>query len=326
MRAFVTGGTGFIGRALVRLLRSRGDEVVALARSPRAAEGLEAMGCELVEGGMDAPEAIERAARGADAVFHLAGVYRIGIRRSERPAMYEANVTGTERVLDAASAVGVPRIIHVSTINVFGNTRGRVVDETYRRDPAEGFLSYYDETKYRSHRVAEDRAASGAPVVIAQPGGVYGPGDHSEIGNMIERTATGRLPMRTFPELGMNMLHVDDAAEGILLAHDRGRTGQSYVVGGEITRAGELIDRVARLAGRRPPRWTLPPSLARMGIPFGPLATRLMGTPPNLREAIRAAHGVTYWATDSKARRELGYAPRDLDTGLRQTLAALLAT
>jgi len=99
------------------------------------------MGCELVEGGMDAPEAIERAAGGADAVFHLAGVYRIGIRRSERPAMYEANVTGTERVLGAASAVGVPRIVHVSTINVFGNTRGRVVDETFRRDPADGFLS-----------------------------------------------------------------------------------------------------------------------------------------------------------------------------------------
>jgi dihydroflavonol-4-reductase len=253
-------------------------------------------------------------------------MYRVGIRRSERPAMHAANVTGTERVLDAAIAADVPRIVYVSTIGVFGNTRGRVVDEGYERDPAGGFLSHYDETKYLAHLVAEDRILAGAPVVVVQPGGVYGPGDHSEVGNMIERTAAGRLPIRMFPETGMNFLHVDDAAAGVVLALDRGEPGRAYILGGELARVGSVIDRVAEIAGRRAPRWTLPPTMARMGIPFGAVTARLMGTPPNLREAIAAAHGVTYWATDARARRELGYAPRDLDTGLRQTLAGGPAT
>jgi nucleoside-diphosphate-sugar epimerase len=236
--------------------------------------------------------------------------------------MYDANVRGTERVLDAAREAGVGRIVYVSTVNVFGNTGGDVVDETYRRNEADGFLSYYDETKYRAHQVARDRIAKGYPIVIVQPGGVYGPGDHSEVGNIIDQTRTGKLRMRTFPELGLNLVHVEDVAEGILLVHDRGKVGESYVLGGQITTMGELIDRVAALSGRRPPRLTLPAALAKLSAPLGPVVGPALGFPPNLGETIRAAHNVTYWAKDDKARHELGYSPRDLESGLRETLAA----
>ena len=321
MRAFVTGGTGFIGGRLVGRLRDRGDDVVALVRSPEKASELRELGVELVEGDLSSDEAIREGVRGCDAVFHAAAVYKVGIPVSERDAMWEANVRGTERVLDAATGAGVPRIVYVSTVAVFGNTDGKVVDENYYRNGDE-FLSCYDETKFRSHQVALDRISKGAPVVIVQPGGVYGPGDHSELGNIIDQTRTGKLKMLMFPETGFNLVHVDDVADGILRAHDQGEVGQSYVLGGELARMRDLIEKVAELSGRKPPKRELPVAAMKMAIPIGPLVGKAMGFPPNLRELIRTSDGVTFWATDDKARRELGYAPRDMDTGLRQTLAA----
>jgi nucleoside-diphosphate-sugar epimerase len=325
VKAFVTGGTGFIGGTVARKLRERGDQVVALVRSPEKAAALTALGCDLVPGDLGDQAAIARGVEGCDSVFHVAAMYEVGIPASARPAMYEANVRGTERVLDAAAGAGVNRICYVSTINVFGNTHGKVVDERYHRDEAEGFVSYYDETKYRSHQLVLDRIAGGAPIVIAQPGGVYGAGDHSVLGHTLDQVRTGNLPVMTFPEAGFNLLHVEDAADGILLVHDKGRIGEAYVLGGEITTMGDGIRKAAALSGRKPPRITMPTVLVKMSIPIAPLVTRMMGLPPNLRELITAADGVTYWATDAKARQELGYAPRDLDTGLTQTLAALEA-
>jgi dihydroflavonol-4-reductase len=319
VKIFVTGGTGFIGQALVRRLRERGDQVVTLVRSPERAGALREMGADLAAGGMDDADSLRTAMAGSDAVLHVAGVYKVGIPESEHPAMYDANVRGTEHVLDAAIAENIPKIVYVSTVNVFGNTKGRVVDETYRRNEADGFLSYYDETKYRAHLIAEDRIAKGAPIVIAMPSGVYGPGDHSEIGTQLDQLRQGKLRARSFPELGFSFVYVDDVAEGIVLALDRGVVGESYVLGGEVTRLGNVIDLAGRLLGRKPPRFTIPAWAARMSIPIAPLVTRVMGTAPNLAELIRSADGVTYWATEAKARRDLGYAPRNVEAGLRRT-------
>jgi len=321
VKAFITGATGFIGGAVAKRLRSRGDEVVALVRSPDRAEGLRRLGCDLVAGDLTDGDAIRSGLEGCDAAFHMAAVYKVGIPASERPAMHEANVEGTRRVLDVAIEAGVGRIVYVSTVNVFGNTHGKIVDEAYRRKDGR-FLSYYDETKFRAHQIAEDRIAAGAPILIAMPGGVYGPGDSSQIATFIDQIRSGRLKFLTFPELGFNFLHVEDAAAGILLVHDRGRIGQAYVLGGELTTMGSAVRMVANLSGRKPPRFTVPAAMIKMSIPLAPLITRLMRLPPNLRELITAADGVTYWATDRKARTDLGYAPLDLETGMRQTLAA----
>jgi nucleoside-diphosphate-sugar epimerase len=321
VRAFVTGATGFIGGNVTRKLRKRGDDVVALVRSPLKAGDLRRLDCELVEGDLSTEDAIRRGVEGCDAVFHIGAVYKVGVPKSEREAMYDANMRGTERVLDAATDAKVRRIVYVSTCNVFGDTHGKVVDEAYRR-PDRDWLSLYDETKFLSHEVAQDRIAKGAPIVIVQPGGVYGPNDHSEIGNMIEQARKGRLPVKMFPDMGLMFVHVDDVADGILLAHDKGEIGESYVLSGEQATMGELVDRVSELSGRRPPRLTMPSLLIRLAAPFGRVIGPLMGYPPNLGELIRISDGVTYWAKDDKARRELGFAPRDLDTGLKQTLGA----
>jgi dihydroflavonol-4-reductase len=317
MKAFVTGGTGFIGRHLVRKLRERGDDVVALVRNPSKASGLDA---QLVEGDLSNEEAIRQGVAGCDAVFHVGATYKVGIPKSEREAMHDANVRGTERVIDSATDAGVARIVYVSTGNVYGNTRGQAVDETYVRPQPPDFLSCYDETKYLAHQVALDRIANGAPVVIVQPGGVIGPDDPSELGNMIDQVRTGKLKLRMFPEAGFNFVYVEDIADGILLAHDKGRIGESYNLAGNQQTMGELVDKTAELVGRKPPRVTMPPVMMKMGIPMGPAIGKVMGFPPNLAELIKTSHGVTFWMIDQKARDELGYAPRDFDTAMRQTL------
>jgi dihydroflavonol-4-reductase len=319
VRTFLTGGAGFIGGHVARRLRERGDTVVAAVREPRRADALSAIGAELVASDLSNARQLELAMKGSDAVLHLAGAYRVGIAPRERPAMYDANVGTTERVLDAAIAAGVPRIVYVSTINAFGNTRGKVVDETYRRDAHDGYVSWYDQTKYLAHQAAEARIAHGAPVLIAMPGGVYGRGDHSQLGAQLSQAFQGTLQYRALSDVGVNFVHVEDVAAGIVRALDSGRIGQAYVLGGQIGRLDDGLELAARLGGKALPSLTIPTGLLRLVAPTAPFFGPPLGLPPNLSEVIRASDGVTYWASDAKARAELGYAPVDLETGLRRT-------
>jgi nucleoside-diphosphate-sugar epimerase len=225
--------------------------------------------------------------------------------------MEETNVEGTRRVLEAARAAGVARIVYISTIAAFGNTKDVIVAEGFR--PTEPPTSAYEDTKRRAHDIALAAAADGAPIVIVQPGQVYGPGDHSAVGANLLALARGRLFYRAFEDLGLNLVHVHDLADAILLALDRGRTGECYILGGEIARLREAYAAVAEATGRELPPLVVPTPLLR-------LAGRLV---PSLREVVASADGVTFWATDAKARRELGTSPRGLRDGMRDTFARL---
>lgn len=313
---FVTGAGGFIGGATTDLLRALGHEVVAVVRDLATARpNLSAIGVRLVAGDLSSAAEIRDAMAGSDGVIHLAGSYRVGISAKERPAMYEANVAVTERVLDAAIADGIERIVAVSTVNVLGNTHGAVPDETYRRDLAEGFVSYYDETKYRAHVAAEARIAIGAPVIIAMPGTVYGRGDQSGIGVQLKAAFDGTARYTALGTLGITPIHVDDVAAGIVAALDRGRIGESYVVAGQPMRLSEAIEISARAAGRHPPRYNISNRALRLAARLGPGSGALLGLDPNLAEIVRASDGVTYWASHAKAAAELGFAPRALEIG-----------
>jgi nucleoside-diphosphate-sugar epimerase len=322
MRAFLTGATGFIGGRLAAKLRERGDEVVALVRTPERAGTLRDLGCELVKGDLGDAETMQDAMRGCDGVFHVAAIYAVGIPKAKQAAMLQANVDGTANALDAAVTAAVPRIVYVSTGNVFGDTHGEVVDEGYHRNLDEGFMSTYDESKYRAHELALDRIAKGAPIVIVQPGGVYGPGDHSELGNAIEMTRKGRMPMIPFADMQMSFVHVDDVAEGLILAFEKGTVGESYILAGERATMKDLVQTTARIAGRREPKRAMPTGVMRASAPLGPVFGPLMGFPPNFRELISVSDGVSYWMTDEKARSQLGFTPRSLEQGLRETLSA----
>ena len=250
MRVFVTGGAGFIGRSVCRQLRARGDDVVAVVRDPGRATDLEELGCEVRAGDLSSPEALTGGMRSCDGVIHLAGSYRIGIPARERPQMYEANVGATHRVLEAAIATGVSRIVHVSSVNALGNTREKIVDETYRRDLSQGFLSYYDETKHLAHVAARELISSGAQVLIAMPGTTYGPGDHSALGGQLQMAYEGRLRVTGLTEVGISPSHVDDVAGGIIATLDAGPDRR-------VVHPGRTQHAPARGArGRGPGRWS----------------------------------------------------------------------
>jgi dihydroflavonol-4-reductase len=322
VKVFVTGGTGFIGGEVVRQLRERGNEVACLVRSPEKAARLRELGCELHSGDLGDERAIRKGMEGCDAVVHAAAMYEVGIPASQRPAMHEANVGGTERVMRAALDEKVQRIVYVSTVGIFGNTHGRVVDESYE-NPETDFTSYYEETKLEAHKVVQRMVdEQNLPGVIVQPGGVYGPGDTSQVADLLEQFFAGKLPLLPFPELGICMTHVEDIAGGILLALDKGQLGEAYVISGPATTMRETIETVAKVSGRKAPKRNLPTGLMKAMIPIGPLVGKVMGQPPNLREIISSADGVTFWASYEKAGRELGYSPRGMEEGLRQTLEA----
>ena len=322
VKVFVTGGTGFIGGEVARQLRARGDEVACLVRTPEKATKLTELGCELVAGDLSDREVLRGAMEGRDRLIHAAAMYEVGIPAKQHPAMYEANVHGSEVALEAARDAGVGKIVYVSTVGTFGNTHGEVVDETYE-NPGKDFTSYYEETKLEGQRVAQRMIdEDGLPCTIVQPGGVYGPGDTSQVADLLEEFFAGKLPLIPFPEFGICLTHVEDIAGGILLALDKGKSGETYVLSGPATTMREAVETVARLSDRKAPKHALPTPLMKALIPIGPLVGKLMGQPPNLRELISSADGVTFWASHEKASRDLGYAPRGMEEGLRQTLEA----
>jgi dihydroflavonol-4-reductase len=320
MRVFLTGGTGFIGGAVARQLRDLGHEVVALVRSPEAASDLKRVGAELVQGDLSSADAIAIAAHGCDVAIHGAAIYRIGVTASEADELRRTNVEGTSNALEGLARSGVEKIVYVSTVGVFGDTGGLEVDETYERDLAAGFLSVYDETKYRAHQIALEHIDDGAPLVIVQPSAVYGPRDHSEVGATLVRAAQGKLPAAALTTLGLSMVHVDDVAAGIILALEKGTVGERYILSGERTTMGELIKRAAILGGKKPPRLTVPTRVFKLIAPAGPVLAPVLGMPKNLREAVAASDGVTYYASHAKATAELDFRPRSITDGLASAL------
>ncbi len=321
MRYLVTGATGFIGRSLVRQLVSAGHDVVALVRDHRRGLELGELGVDLVKANLLEPDSLRPPMEDADGLFHLAAWYKVGARDSA--AAHRTNVQGTRHVLEAAGDAGVGRIVYTSSIVVFGDTGGRTVDHTHRH--AGPWLSEYERTKWEAHHeVALPMAAAGLPLVIVQPGIVYGPGDQSNVGDVLRDYLRRRLPM--IPVQGGCWAHVDDIARGHLLAMERGRVGESYVLAGETRMWGEVLRLAHQITGIRPPRLTLPPVLARLSSTLLRPLSALVSLPQMYHpETLRIAGGVTYFADDSRSRGELRWRPRPLRDGLAETLNAELA-
>ena len=324
MKIFITGGTGFIGSTLVRQLVQQGHQVTCLVRSSWKAEGLQAMGVEVAWGDITDRASMREPMAGADLVFHLAAWYEVGLPPGAGPLMETINVGGTENVLGLAVELGIPRIVYTSTIGVYGDTYGRVVDETYPR--ACPFLSHYDRTKFLAHQVAQRYIEQGAPVIIVLPGSVYGPGDPSQLGRLIRMVLRRQLPVLLGADSTFTFVHVDDVARGHWLAAERGRLGESYILAGDVMSLGDFVRLVARL-GRVPP----PPLIlgSRPAIPLyltARLIERVLPLPPLFAsESLRSLTGVTLMVTSAKAERELGYTHRPLEEGLAETVAWELA-
>lgn len=317
MRWFVTGASGFIGRHVVAQLLAGGHQVVALVRDPGARASLAERGAEPVTGDILDPDSLRSPMRGVDGVFHLAAWYRVGAR--DRRAAYAINVDGTRHVLEAARDADVPKIVYTSTLAVYGDT-GRPVDESYRMDGP--WLSEYDRSKWLAHyRVALPLIERGLPLVIVQPGLVHGPGDHSNLGRVFRDYLRRRLP--AVPSMGGCWSFVEDAARGHVLAMERGRLGECYNLAGSCLMWAEVLEVAERITGVRPPRFVLPPWIARVSSWLLRPVAAVVPLPATYHpETLRVAAGSRYFADDARARRELGWAPRPLEEGLRITLDA----
>lgn len=319
MTYLVTGATGFIGGRLARRLLAAGHRVRVLARRPEAAASLEAAGARVFAGDVTERDPVARAMKGVDGVFHVAGWYAIGRRN---PAGERTNVEGTRVVLETARDLAVSKVVYTSTIAVYGDTRGRLVDEGYFYDGrARGWASAYDRSKWKAHyQVARPLAEAGLPLVTVLPGLVYGPGDPSAIGNLLRDLLRGR-PLPVPAGTTYCWSHVDDVAEAHHLAMERGSAREDYIVSGEPATLVEVLRRARRWAGSRAPIVPLPGAALRaMSLLARPFDAWL--PPTYTSEGLRVAT-VSYTASNRKARTRLGYAPRSLEQGLPPTLAAL---
>lgn len=314
MRYAMTGATGFLGGELAGQLRSSGHDLVALVRDPARATRIGDFGVELVVGDLDDVAALDRLLEGADGFFHVAGWYKHGRREHER--LRRVNVTGTRNALDAARRAAV-RTVYTSTTAINSDTGGVVRDETYAHPGP--WVNEYDRTKAEAHRIAEEYADKGLSLVIVMPSVVYGPGDTgSTLGQLTRQIIAGR-PVVGPKDGGCSWAHVQDVARGHVLAMEKGRPGESYLLAGEQASYGEILGLVAREAGKRRPI-LLPNSLIRVVAAMTAPLERLAPIPQSLTAEAARAGMATYFADSAKAEAELGWTSRPVREGITETV------
>jgi nucleoside-diphosphate-sugar epimerase len=290
---------------------------VAVARNLARAGALADLGVELHQGDVTDDESMRAPMAGADGVFHIAGWYKIGTRDASEGE--RINIAGTRNVLQLIRELGIPRGVYTSSVAVFSDTRGQMPDERYRYDGPH--LSAYDRTKWIAHyEVADPMIAAGLPLTIVMPGLVYGPGDTSSVRDALIQYLQRRLPM--VPQgTAFCWAHVDDIARGHLLAMQRGRPGESYIIAGPRHSFAEAMRLAEQITGIPAPRLQAAPGLLRALAGAMALVEKFARLPQQYSaEYLRVNAGVTYLGSNAKAQHELGYNPRPLREGLEETL------
>jgi nucleoside-diphosphate-sugar epimerase len=316
MRYFITGATGFIGGHVADQLRAAGHQVIALVRNPQQAPGLAAKGIQLAQGDVTNKASLRAAMSGCDGIFHIAGWYKVGVK--DKSQAVAVNVDGTRNVLEAMRELGIAKGVYTSTLAVNSDTHGKRVDEGYQFNGTH--LSEYDRTKAEAHAIAKQLIAEGLPLVIVQPGMVYGPGDLGPTHDLLVQFLKRALPMA--PQgTAFCWAHVEDVARGHILAMERGKLGESYFLAGPVHTLIAALKLAEQLSGVRAPALSAPPCMLRMMSAMMSLVERVVPVPDNYSsEYLRVSAGVTYIADNTKARDQLGWTPRSLEDGLAETL------
>lgn len=313
MKYFVTGATGFVGGVLAKKLREAGHEVNASVRSPEKAKDLQTLGVKLFEGDVTDKESMREAMTGVDGVYHVAGWYKVGTK--DKSGGVQVNINGSRNVLELMKELNIPRGVYTSTLAINSDTKGKLVDESYRFTGQH--LSEYDRTKAEAHKIADEFIKQGLPLIIVQPGLIYGPGDTSTVRASLLNLFKGQLPMMP-RQTAYNWAHVDDIVDGHILAMEKGRIGESYMICGETYELCEVFKLAAQTAGVRVPMAAAPGMMKAMSALVKPFDAILPDSYSS--EGLRVIAGVTYLGDNSKAKRELGFNPRPVSEGWVKTV------
>jgi dihydroflavonol-4-reductase len=305
MKALVTGATGFVGAAVARALLAAGWQVRVLARAGSDRSNLDGLDVEVAAGELSDVASLERALAGCAGLFHAAADYRLGAR--DPSELYRTNVEGTRNILSAAGRAGVSRIVYTSSVATIGIPPDGSPGTEHTPAGVDDMIGHYKRSKYLAEDVAREAARTGMPVIIVNPSTPVGPGDvkPTPTGQLVLDAASGKMP--AYVDTGLNIVHVDDVAAGHLLAFERGRPGERYILGGEDMTLREILGQISGLVGRAPPRVRLPYAAVLPVAYVAEAIAKITGRAGRVTlEGVRMSRKRMFFSS-AKAVRELGY-------------------
>jgi dihydroflavonol-4-reductase len=323
MTTLVTGASGFVGSHVARRLVEAGDSVRVLVRPSSNLQLLEGLAVERVEGDLRDAPSLDRAMHGVHRLFHVAADYRLWTRTPEE--LYKSNVEGTRSLFEAAVRAGVKRVIYTSTVATIAvpgrgdGHSGSLPDEETQSSLGD-MIGHYKRSKFLAEREALEFAASGLPVVIVNPTAPVGPGDckPTPTGRIIVDFLNGKMP--AYVDTGLNLVAVEDVAAGHLLAAERGRVGERYILGARNMTLKQILGALAAITGRRAPRIRLPHAVALAAGYADEWISRLAGREPQIPvEGVKMSRHRMF-VESNKAERELGYAPGPVEAALERAV------
>ncbi len=317
MKALVTGATGFTGSHLVQALEQRGHQVVALVRQSSNRSRLANCHPQLVYGDITDRSALQQAMQGVDWVFHTAAYVELGLVNATE--MARINVEGTRAVLETAKAAGIQKMVYCSTIGIYGDTQGQVIDETFQRRQKD-FSSAYDSTKYDAQMLVNQAVAEGMPIVSVMPSGIFG-ADDPHFGPVVQTFLKGKLKVWAGGQRITGIVHVDDLVDAMLLAAEKAAPGEHYILSTGDLSTEEMFAFLSRETGIPSP-WEAPEWLVRLaGNLLDPIGRLFSWQPPISRERVHYIYDRCVRVDGSKARRELGWQPRSVEQTLKDLLS-----
>ncbi|MGF1538408.1 MAG: NAD-dependent epimerase/dehydratase family protein [Elainellaceae cyanobacterium] len=316
MKALVTGANGFTGSHLVKALLNREFSVVGFVRPTSDLSRLEpypSAGLELAYGDITDQAALTQAMAGVDWVFHTAAYVELGVVDAER--MARINIEGTRAVLAAAQAAQVSRLLYCSTIGIYGDTQGQVIDETFERRQA-GFSSAYDYTKYEAQRLVDQAAQDGLHTVSVMPSGIFGP-DDPHFGPVLDAFRRGKLKVWAGGDRITGIVHVDDLVDGMLRAIEQGQAGEHFILSADELTTREMFAQLSQMTGQPPPSEVPPPLVRLAGNLLEPVGRLMNWQPPISRERVHYIYDRCVRVDGSKAKHRLSWAPRSVQATLQ---------
>jgi dihydroflavonol-4-reductase len=307
MTTLVTGASGFLGSHVARLLAARGERVRVLLRPSSQTTLLEGLAVDRLLGDLRDPASLDKALAGVSTVYHVAADYRLWARDPRE--IYESNVQGTRNLLDAARRAKVEKFVYTSTVGTVAVPRDSILPDESIETSIDEMIGAYKRSKWLAEQDARKAAASGLPVVIVNPTTPVGPGDAkpTPTGRIIVDFLNGRMP--AYVDTGLNFVPIEDAAAGHLLAAERGRVGDRYILGGENLTLKQALEILSQVSGRPAPRVRVPHLLALGAAYVEAVLSRLVGREPQIPlEGVRMARHSMFVNTE-KSQAELGFRP-----------------